>query len=89
MDGSHEETLDPGDWSAARAVAHRAVDDASASGTLTRGGSAANPVALTVARNAKGRRHLHGLRLPVPRACASRPAAAANRRRAAARRSRA
>ena len=28
MDDSHEETLDPGDWSAARAVAHRAVDDA-------------------------------------------------------------
>lgn len=28
MDNSHEETLDPLDWSAARAVAHRAVDDA-------------------------------------------------------------
>jgi len=28
MDDSHEETLDPRDWSAARAVAHRAVDDA-------------------------------------------------------------
>ena len=28
MDDPHEETLDPGDWSAARAVAHRAVDDA-------------------------------------------------------------
>ena len=28
MEDPHEETLDPDDWSAARAVAHRAVDDA-------------------------------------------------------------
>jgi hypothetical protein len=28
MDTRREETLDPDDWSAARAVAHRAVDDA-------------------------------------------------------------